>query len=65
MDECFRIVFNLFIQSQSSLRNRFARAREIMLILTADAASSIQAENFIQISNAEVQIYISLRNDLT
>jgi hypothetical protein len=56
--------------SSVSIRGKFARLREILLVLTSDVSSAPTAtiilqlaENFVHLTNSEVAAYIALRVD--
>lgn len=75
LEECIRALNGIFSQASSvSLRSKFSRLREIMLLLTSEVSGASQASgggavsfthqhNLSQISEAEALAFISLRTD--
>lgn len=67
MEEVIRALSLLFTRySTLPVRGKFARLREIMLVLTADSStpSLSLAENFSQLTATEVESFLNLRVDI-
>ena len=66
-EECVRALNGIFIQNSSiTIRGKFSRLKEIMMVLTSDVTNSLgtlQADNFSQLSSNEVLAFASLRAD--
>ena len=70
-EECVRAVTSMFGKfSSNSVRTRFSRIREVMMVLTSDGSSSVEAasmtfsDSLTQLTTTEAQAILSLREDL-
>jgi hypothetical protein len=69
LEECIRAVNGMFSQASTvSIRGKFSRLREITELLTADiyskAASNSLLDSLSNLTEAEGQIFLSLRVDI-
>ncbi len=63
-EECVRAIMSVFVRaSTTSIRNRFSRLREVLMVLTSDVKNAGFADSLAQISAAEAQTILSLRRD--
>lgn len=68
LEEVVRALSTLFARySTVPVRGKFARLREVLLVLTSDSTTpaSIFTENFTQLTSNEVEAFISLRVDIS
>eukprot|EP01041_Mallomonas_annulata_P006086 gene6086-12279_t len=66
LEECVRALNALFSKwSSTSIRGKFSRIREIMLVLTSDVSSSgnLSTDNFSHLTINEIHAFASLRID--
>ncbi len=64
LEEIVRSLSALFSRHSSvSIRGKFSRLREIMMVLTADSSLSVVNENFATLTTNEVDAFYGLRID--
>ncbi len=65
-EECMRAITNIFTRASSStIRSRFARLREIFVVITSDLSMSggLATDSFSHLTPDEIEAFLALRVD--
>jgi hypothetical protein len=66
LEECVRAVITVVTKrSASSVRGKFSRLREVLVVITAEGGtSSLQSDSFVHLTEGEIHALLTLRSDL-